>query len=290
MEIFLTGATGYIGSAVVRELLDRGHRVVGLVRSGSARKLPVHERLRPLIGDLVDVATLAQATRAADAIIHTGSTGDSDAARVDEQATLAILEALRGTGKPFIYTSGVWIMGNTGGQVLDEEAPLDPTPLIAWRVELEAKLLAEPGMRTIVIRPAMVYGRGGGLVGGLVHSGREAGVVRYVGDGQNRWPVVHVDDLARLYAAAVESGLTNTVLIAAAGSSLRLLDIAQAASRAADIPGRVEVWPLEVARQAMGVFADALALDQQVTAAKATHLLGWQPQAPSLFDALAQGR
>ncbi|BAC88423.1 NAD-dependent epimerase/dehydratase family protein [Gloeobacter violaceus] len=289
MEIFLTGATGYIGGAVARELLGRGHRVVGLVRNeDSARKLPEDPRLLPLVADLADTAALAQAAREVDAVVHAGATGGSDGAEVDRRATFALLEALRGTAKPFLYTSGVWIMGNTGGQVLDEAAPLDPTPLIAWRAELEAKLLAESGVRAVVVRPAVVYGRGGGLVGGLVDSGREAGVVRYVGDGENRWPLVHVDDLARLYAAAIESGLSNTVFIAAAGPSLRLKDIALAASRAAGIPGRVESWPLEAARQTLGAFADALALDQQVTAAKATRLLGWQSQAPSLPDELAR--
>jgi nucleoside-diphosphate-sugar epimerase len=120
----------------------------------------------------------------------------------------------------------------------------------------------------------------------LVQSARERGAARYPGTGENRWPLVHVDDLANLYRLALERAPAGSLFIAASGPALRLREIAEAASRAAGAGGEAEAWPLEEARQEMGPLADALALDQQVTGAKAARVLGWTPRAPSLQEEL----
>jgi nucleoside-diphosphate-sugar epimerase len=187
-----------------------------------------------------------------------------------------------------VHTSGVWVLGNTGEKVADEESPLDPTPLAAWRPAVEQQVLtaARQGVRSVVIRPAIVYGRGGGLVRMLVQSARERGAARYIGMGENRWPLVHVDDLANLYRLALERAPAGSLFIAASGPAIRLREIAEAASRAAGVGGQAEAWPIEEARREMGPLADALALDQQVTGAKAARVLGWTPRAPSLQEEL----
>lgn len=287
MKVFLTGATGYIGSVVAESLLTAGHEVTGLARSEeSARKLEA-VGVHPLPGDLYDSEKLASAAHEADGVIHAAATGDANAPQADAQAVATILDALYKTSKPFIYTSGVWVLGNTNG-VADEESSLDPTPLVAWRPAVEQRVLAASarGVRSIVLRPGMVYGRGGGSAGEMVQAGRRKGVVRFVGTGENRWSLIHVEDLADLYVKALEKAPAGTLLMVASGESMRVREIAEAASHAAGLGGRVESWPIEQARERLGPYADALVLDQQVSAAKAMRLLDWTPKAPSLLEEL----
>jgi nucleoside-diphosphate-sugar epimerase len=288
MVIFLTGATGYIGGAVADALLNAGHSVIGLARSDEAagrlhlRNISVHH------GDLNSPETLASAAGAADGVIHTGTTNDGV---VDLAAVRAMLDAVAGSDKPFVYTSGVWVIGDTGGSVADETWPTRPAALVEWRVGVEQLVLgsAARNVRPVVIRPGVVYGRGGGIPASFVESVREGGAARYVGDGENHWPVVDVDDLADLYVRAVEKAPAGTLLIAAEQAAHRVRKIAQAASTSAGVDGRAEAWPLEDARKILGGFADALALDQQVSSEKARALLGWRPRAAGIIEDLRRG-
>jgi nucleoside-diphosphate-sugar epimerase len=128
-----------------------------------------------------------------------------------------------------------------------------------------------------------------GIVAMMVQAGRQYGVVQYVGLGENRWTLIHVDDLAQCYVAALENAESGSLFIAADDQVMQLREIAQFVSQAAGIPGRVRSWQLDEARAAMGAFADALALDQQASGAKAKQVLNWQPQSPSLADELTGG-
>ena len=291
MKVLVTGATGYIGSAVAEALQSSGHHVVGLARSDSAVSQLESHHIQAFRGDLRNSSSIANATQQVDAVIHAASTNDAEMPRAERMAVEAILDALSGTGKSFIYTTGIWLLGNTGNQMATEGSPLDPTPLIAWRSELEPLVLnaCSHNIRTIVMRPALVYGRGGGIVAMMVQAGRQYGVVQYVGMGENRWTLIHVDDLARCYVAALERAESGSLFIAADNQVMPLREIAQFVSQAAGIPGRVQSWPLDEARAAMGAFADALALDQQASGAKAQQVLNWQPQSPSLIDELTGG-
>lgn len=289
MKVLLTGATGYIGSAVAEALQKARHEVVGLARSDEATKRLESRGIRAVRGDLHDAESIARAAREADAVIHTAATNGSDMPQTDKAAVEAILGALEGTDKPFIYTSGVWVHGNTGENIVDEESALDPALLVAWRPAIEQSVLdaAKRRVRSIVIRPAMVYGRGGGMVAGFVGGAKEKGVVQFVGTGENRWSLVHVDDLADLYVRSLEKAPAGTLLLAASGPAVRVRKIAEAAGRTAG--AGVRAWPVEEARSVLGPFADALALDQQVSGQKARSLLGWTPKAPSLIEDLERG-
>jgi nucleoside-diphosphate-sugar epimerase len=287
MIVFVTGATGYIGTAVVQALRAAGHEVRGLAQTWKSTARLEETGAEVVRGSLEDLAVLSRAARAADAVIHLGATGKADQAEVDTAAVGAMLNAVEGTGKPFVYTSGVWVLGSTGDRVADEDAPLDPVAIVAWRAEVEGTMrdAAAWGVRSVVLRPAVVYGRGGGTPGTFVSSARRKGVVRYVGDGTQRWPFVHVDDLADLYVLALDAP-AGTVLNAAAGPSLPARDVAEAAAQANG--ATAEVWPLEEARGVLGTYADALALDQQVSAERARGL-GWKPSHPSVLDELRTG-
>lgn len=291
MQVFLTGASGYIGSAVAEALRAAGHEVIGLARSEEQARQLAGRGLRPHRGDLLQPETVAAGVRAADAAIHTANTGGANAAAADIAATRAILHALAGSPKPFLYTSGVWVLGSTGDRIADESSPLQPTPLTAYRVALEQEVLSgkERGTRAIVIRPADVYGRGGGLLRMLTQSARETGAARYVGDGRNRWPFVEVEDLARLYALALEKAPAGALFHAAHGPAVAMRELAEAASLGAGAGGKTVAWPLEEARKTLGAFADALALDQQVSGAKAERELGWQPRGRPVLEDLRAG-
>ncbi|OLE97380.1 MAG: NAD-dependent epimerase [Cyanobacteria bacterium 13_1_20CM_4_61_6] len=291
MKVLLTGATGYIGGAVADALQKRGHEVIGLARSDEAASKLEAKGITAARGSLSDPQSVAAAARETDAVIHAAATGGPDAPQADRQTVEAIVNALEGTDKPFIYTSGVWVLGNTGEHVADEESALDPTPLVAWRPAVEQLALdaAKRGVRSIVIRPGVVYGRGGGMVADFIDSARRNGAARYIGTGENRWSLVHADDLADLYVRALENAPAGTLLMAASGPSMRVREIAERASRTAGADGRTESWPLDEAQARLGPYADALVLDQQVSAARARELLQWSPTAASLAEDLERG-
>jgi nucleoside-diphosphate-sugar epimerase len=288
MKVFLTGASGYIGSAVAERLRAAGHEVSGLARNDAAAEKLTRAGVRPVRGDFTDPESVADATRSAEGVISTATTYD---ASIDGPAVDAMLGVLAGSNRPFVYTSGIWSHGDTGGKVVDETSPPKPIALVAWRQAVEDRVLeaAGRGIRSVVIRPAIVYGRGGGILGGFVDSGRKEGAARYVGTGKNRWPVVHVDDLADLYLLALESAPPGTLLLAVSGPSRTVAELAAAASRGAGTGGKTSGWPLEEAKQKLGPYADALVLDQQASGKRAEELLGWKPSRPDVLQDLERG-
>lgn len=288
MKIFLTGATGYIGSTVAEALLAAGHSVAALARSSEAEQSIRDRGMTPVLGDLKAPASLARNMDSVDGVINAGTTNNG---HTDTDAVTAMLDALKGTNKPFVYTSGVWVLGNTGDQPADESAPLNPIRIVAWRPAAEQRVLdaASQGVRGIVIRPAIVYGRGGGLPAMFVQSANQSGAAQYFGDGENRWPLVHVEDLADLYVRAVENAPPRTILHAADGPAVRLKDIAEAASFAADAGGHIVSLPAEQAPAKLGPLAEAFLLDQEISGEKAKQLLGWNPHAVNILEDLRYG-
>jgi nucleoside-diphosphate-sugar epimerase len=288
MRVFLTSATGYIGWAVSDGLLAAGHQLTALARSDDSAAKLESRGIQPVRGDLSDPNSVASAARAADGVINLATTFNP---AIDGPAINAILDALAGSNKPFIDTSGVWVHGDTGGKMVDENSPLNAAEVVAWRPNIEKKVLdgAKLGIRSVVIRPAIVYGRGGGIPAGFVESAGKEGAARYVGTGQNRWPLVHVDDLADLYLLALEKAPPGTLLLGVSGPSRRVSEIAVAASRGAGTGGRTVATPLEEARKKMGAYADALALDQQASGRRAQDLLGWKPRHPDVLEELERG-
>jgi nucleoside-diphosphate-sugar epimerase len=288
LKVFLIGATGYIGSVVAERLRSAGHEVSSLARSDAAASRLTAAGIRAVRGDFRQPASVAAGARAADGAIGLATTYDG---AVDGPAVDAILAVLEGSGKPFIYTSGIWSHGDTGGTVVDEDSPPKPAAIAAWRQAVEARVLdaGRRGVRSVVIRPAIVYGRGGGIPAGFADSARKDGAARFVGTGENRWPLVHVDDLADLYILALEEAPAGTLLLAASGPAVPVRELAAAASRGAGAGGRTVSWPLEEARATLGAYADALVLDQQASGRRARELLGWRPHGPGAVEELERG-
>lgn len=290
MKVFLTGATGYIGSAVAQSLQIAGHQVTGLVRSEQAAQRLQAVGIEVVRGDLYQPLKWIGVLCQVDGVIHTAATKDEKMPHSDRVAVEEMLSALTGTGKAFIYTSGTWILGNIDSGV-NEQPPLNPIPLMAWRSDIERQVLAakEHQVRSVVLRPGMIYGRGGGLVAQLVAGGRLNGVVQFVGTGNNHWALVHVEDLARCYVKAIELSPAGMVFNVVDECSLTLREIAQAASQAAGVPDRIQEQSLEAARQQIGSLADGLVLNQQISNTHVRQLLDWKPMAPSLLEELELG-
>jgi nucleoside-diphosphate-sugar epimerase len=288
MKVFLTGATGYIGSAVAEHLRAAGHHLTGLARSDAAAAKLTAAGIEPVRGDFADPQSVGRAARTAEGVISMATTYDP---KIDGPAVDAMLDALAGSNKPFIYTSGIWSHGDTGGKVVDETSPPRPAALVQWRQAVEERVLqaAKRGIRTVVIRPAIVYGRAAGIPAGFVESARKAGAAQHVGAGENRWPFVHVDDLADLYRLALEKAPAGTLLLGVSGPSHPVREVAAAASRGAGAGGKTVAWPLEDAKGKLGAYADALVLDQQASGKRAQELLGWRPHRLDVLEDLERG-
>lgn len=284
MRIFVLGASGYIGAAVVRELVAHGHHVSGLVRSDVASATVRALGAQAVRGTLDSLDVIELTAREHDAIVHAAFFRGP--AFVPAERRLLERFAQLAHGKHvLVTTSGSWVYGSRGDAIVDEDAPLNPIPLVAWRPEHEQLALAA-GARSIVIRPCAVYGDGRGMVGGMIEQAR-GGAVRIVGDGHNRWSLVRVDALAELYRLAIEHPQARGIYNAAAGPAVPYVEIARAASRAGGGDGTIEHLTLEAAGAQLGPYADALALDLQVSGEKARRELGWSPHRPSVLEELA---
>lgn len=279
MQVFLTGATGYIGSAVLDAVLKGGHAVTALVRDGEKAEVVRARGVTPIVGSVGVPARWAAHAKEAEAVIHAAIDYVGDTAESDRIAVEAILSA-----KPaaFIYTSGVWVLGETGSPA-DESAPTDrPAELSAWRVARERQVLdaGGNGLRTVVVRPGIVYGGARGIVSDLLKDATN-GLIRVIGEGQNRWPLVYNRDLGDLYHRLLVTPDASGIYHATDGSEERVNEIVDAIRAAVSQPPSVRHVPLAEARRKMGAYADALALDQIVRSPRA-RALGWSPSLHSV--------
>lgn len=296
MRAFVTGASGYIGSAVACTLARAGHEVLGLVRTpGKSRSLAA-QGVEPLVGDMS--APDGWRTRAATCEVRIHCAAEYSARyREFDRATaqeLARLPAPEGSVPLLIYTSGVWIYGDTGGKRVDERAQLSPSAFLAPRLEVEQLVTSANAraLRTLIVRPGCVYGGSGSLTAAWFESAVKNQAAHFVGSGEQRWAMVHLDDLSDLYLRAAQSALHGEVFNVVDTSKSTVLECAAAASRAAGAGGNTVPTSIEQARKTLGPMADCLRFDQRVSSAKAQRLLGWCPrqrsfveQAPTLFRA-----
>jgi nucleoside-diphosphate-sugar epimerase len=296
MRIFLTGGSGYIGSAVLDAFVRAGHQVDALVRNSEKAAVVQARGGHPVLGDLGDPATYADASAAADGVVHTAFEYSPRGVKVDEAALGALLTPGTQPGRFVIYTSGIWVLGARPTPA-DETAPLNPLELVAWRPAHEQHVLnaATAGIRTIVIRPGVVYGGSRGMVGDIFKDAANS-LIRVIGSGENHWPLVYDRDLADLYVRVATTQSASGVFHANDEGDERVNDLVAAIASHAKTSPSVRNVPLAEARQKMGPYADALALDQIVRSPRA-RALGWNPSlhsvagnAARLFDEWRRGK
>ncbi|HEX6589119.1 MAG TPA: NAD-dependent epimerase/dehydratase family protein [Longimicrobiales bacterium] len=291
MRVLVTGATGYLGSAITAALASDGHDVIGTARrpeSAARLRASGHQAVD---ADLTDAASLHRAAAAVDAVVHAAAINGPERAEADRAAVGAMLRALAGRPTAFVYTSGTWVLGDTGDSVATEKWPCRPLAVNAWQLEVEELVLSAHtgGLRTAVVRPATVHGAGGGALAGFVTQARKRGSVRVIGTGAQIWSTVHREDVAELYARVVRGIDAGGVFHASSGFGYPVRDLALAASLAAGGAGTVETWPLDDARERLGPIAEAFALTQRIEAPRARSVLGWVPRGPTALEDLLTG-
>ncbi len=285
MKVFVTGATGFIGSAVVQELMGAGHQVLGLARNDASADALTKMGAEVHRGDLSDPESLAAGAKASDGVAHLAFIHDFSnfmaSVGADRQAIQTLANALAGTDKPFVSTFGVLLM--TPGQLLTENdsAPPQANPRAATEsVVMEA---AGRGVRASLMRLApTVHGAGdGGFVPMLIGLARQKGYAAYIGEGENRWPAVHRLDAARLYRLALEKAAPGTRLHAIAEEGVPMRQIAEAIGEGLGVPVR-SLTPDE-ASEYYGWMAMFAGSDAPVSSAITRETMGWTPQGPDLL-------
>ncbi|WP_433444987.1 NAD-dependent epimerase/dehydratase family protein [Nonomuraea sp. CA-141351] len=295
MRVFVTGATGYIGGSVADRMLRDGHQVTGLVRSPDKARMLERIGVTPVLGTLDDQVLLAEQAQAADAVVNAA---DSD----HRGAVEALVEALAGSGKPLLHTSGSSIVGTDsrgeasgeifGEEIFDAESSWRPADAKEARVAIDRYVLAASrrGVRSVVLCNTLIYGHGRGLssdsvqIPALVRQAHKSGTVRRVGAGRNIWSNVHVDDVADLYLLALDAAPAGSFYFVENGEA-SFADITAAIAEALGL-GSAEAWDITAAIQEWGYEASIFALgsNSRVRGERARAQLGWRPRHTSVLD------
>ncbi len=294
MRIFVTGATGFIGSTIVPELIHAGHRVLGLTRSEAGARSLTAAGAQVHRGDLNDLESLRQGASMSDGVIHTAFIHDfskfQEVCEVDRRAVEALGSSLAGSDRPLLITSGTG-MANTapGRSATEEDAPDISHPIPRVASEQAAASLAAKGVRVGVMRLPQVHNTvKQGLVTYAIELARQKGVSAYVGDGRNRWPAVHVLDTARLYRLALEKLETGARYHAVAEEGVSMRDIADVIGRGLKVP--VVSIPPEEAPAHFGWLAAFAGRDLPASSVQTQKRLAWRPTGPGLIADLEQMR
>ena len=292
MRIFLTGANGFIGGAVASALIAKGHAVRGLVRDKAKADAVTAHGIDAVIGSLDDAALLQAEARASDGVVNAANSGHRGAAE-------ALIAGLANSGKPFVHTSGSSIvadkaMGEPSDRIFHEDTPIEPEPERAARVAIDRLVLDAPGIRSVVLCNAMIYGNAMGApaqsvqIPVLAQQARASGVARYIGRGLNRWSNVHIANVAALYALAIAKAPAGSFMYVESGEEA-LSEVAQAIAARLGL-GDAQSWPAEQAIAAWGREKATFSLgsNSRVRGKAATELLGWAPERRSIKDWIAQ--
>lgn len=289
MRVFVTGASGWIGSAVVPELIGAGHQVLGLARSDASAAAIAAAGAEVLRGDLDDLDTLRAGAASSDGVVHLAFVHDftrfEDAVGADARAIEAMGAALEGSGKPLVIASGTPAVPGRVATERDEPAPGGPAAGRAANAHAALDMAARGVRSSVVGLPRTVHGEGDhhGFIARLIGIARDKGVAGYVGDGSSRWPAVHVLDAAHLFRLAVEQAPAGSRLHAVGDEGVPVRDIAGVIGRHLNLP------TASVAAEDFGWLGQFLAVDQPASSALTRELLGWRPVQPGLIEDLDKG-
>lgn len=295
MNVFLTGATGYIGGTVAAKLIASGHQVTGLARDEDRAALLRERDITPIVGTLDDLDVLDGAARSADAVINAADADNPFAARV-------LVDALRGSGKRFIQTSGTSIVsdnagGQAGGVIYSEDTPLNALPEKAGRIATDRMILdaTNDGVHSAVICPCLIYGQGLGVrphspqIPNFISLAKSSGVPRHIGAGENIWSHIHIEDCADAFVLTLDRAPAGSFFYVEGGEA-PMIDLNRAIGRMLDLGEATENFPMREAVRAWGpAMAHAWGSNVRVNADKARALLGWAPKGPGLFDDIENG-
>ena len=297
MDVFVTGATGFVGAAIVQQLLQDGHHVIGLVRDLDKAAALIRQGMEPRVGEMTQPASYVDVVSTVDAVIQAAQLSTAGRFtekrkdrinRADEIMSLALAEACLRDGKRFVYTSGCFNYGDHGAEWIDERTPATPSPLGEGHARVVARLSAlhrDRGLDVVILSPGFVYGPGG-LFKASFYDTLRKGQLRVFGRGQNYWSPVQVDDLARAYVLALERGQAGQVynIVDDAPIPLRTLVDALTAAQGVKAVGSIPPWLMGLL---LGYpLVDSLTSSFRVRNEKAKQVLGWQPRYPSFAEGI----
>ncbi|HXQ54875.1 MAG TPA: SDR family oxidoreductase [Actinomycetes bacterium] len=288
MRVFVTGASGWIGSAVVPELIGAGHQVLGLARSDSSAAAIAAAGAEVLRGDLDDLDTLRAGATSSDGVIHLAFIHDftrfEDSVSADARAIETMGAALEGSGKPLVIASGTPALPGRVATERGEPAPGGPSAGRAANAQAALDMAARGVRSSVVGLPRTVHGQGDhGFIARLIGIARDKGISGYVGDGSSRWPAVHVLDAAHLFRLAAEQAPAGSRLHAVGDEGVPVRDIAEVIGRHLNLP------TASVPAEDFGWLGQILAVDQPASSALTRELLGWRPVQPGLIEDLDKG-
>jgi nucleoside-diphosphate-sugar epimerase len=288
MRVFVTGASGWIGSAVVPELIGAGHQVLGLARSDSSAAAIAAAGAEVLRGDLDDLDTLRAGATSSDGVIHLAFIHDftrfEDSVSADARAIETMGAALEGSGKPLVIASGTPALPGRVATERGEPAPGGPSAGRAANAQAALDMAARGVRSSVVGLPRTVHGQGDhGFIARLIGIARDKGISGYVGDGSSRWPAVHVLDAAHLFRLAAEQAPAGSRLHAVGDEGVPVRDIAEVIGRHLSLP------TASVPAEDFGWLGQILAVDQPASSALTRELLGWRPVQPGLIEDLDKG-
>lgn len=288
MRVFVTGASGWIGSAVVPELIGAGHQVLGLARSDSSAAAIAAAGAEVLRGDLDDLDTLRAGATSSDGVIHLAFIHDftrfEDSVSADARAIETMGAALEGSGKPLVIASGTPALPGRVATERGEPAPGGPSAGRAANAQAALDMAARGVRSSVVGLPRTVHGQGDhGFIARLIGIARDKGISGYVGDGSSRWPAVHVLDAAHLFRLAAEQAPAGSRLHAVGDEGVPVRDIAEVIGSHLNLP------TASVPAEDFGWLGQILAVDQPASSALTRELLGWRPVQPGLIEDLDKG-
>ena len=289
MKVALTGATGFIGSHILTELLKHGHEVTALVRDDAQAATIAARGATPAVVDLYDRPAVTRVLADLDGAIHTASPGDATSADLDTAVVDAVTAAFGGTGKPYLQIGGLWVYGSNTN--ITEQSPFDAPALVSWKAPIERRVLEVKSMRGVVIVSSVAYGDGGGALPGLLLGSPrdDAGNLIMVGTGQQHWATVHAADLADFFRRVLEDDTARGRYVIGNGLRPTVAELTEAAAAAVGAPGAVPGSDEEARARVGDYFAEVLLLDQGTDAANARAELDWHPTHPSLTDEFRHG-
>jgi nucleoside-diphosphate-sugar epimerase len=289
MKVLLTGSTGFVGSHVLRELLDHGYEVTAPVRDDAHSDVVAAQGAKAEVVDLFDRTALSRLLNESDGAIHTASPGDATSADLDTAVVDAAIDAFDGTGKPYIQIGGLWVYGDNTS--ITEDSPFDAPPMVSWKEPIERRVLGASGMRGVVPLSSVAYGDGGGGVPGLLLGSPrdDEGNLIMVGTGQQHWSTLHVADLAEFFRRALEDDSAHGYYVLGNAVDSTVAELTEAAAVAAGAPGAVAGSDAEARSRLGDYFAEVLLLSQGTMATKARTELGWEPSRNSLVDEFLHG-
>lgn len=277
-KIFITGASGYLGREISARLVRAGHEVFGLTRdSGRATELN-RAGVKAIVGEIGKPESFIGALKNCDVAVHAAYANEG-AAQLDRLALEAFADASEdGRLRKLVYTSGLWVHGDTGDTTVDESTPLAPHDVVMWRAAHEeiAMDLAQNEVTVIVFRPSIVYGGSRGIIGDMFRRAKERGAVRVPGTGEQAWCMVHVRDVAEAYALGIEHAASGDRFLLTDGSTQTALEVGEAIARVTGT--KVELWPAEEVLARLGDYGKAMLGSTRVSSMKARRDLGWVPR------------